>query len=173
VMGELPVMASTSGVYPWTSTVGAAPKRWCFQRGGAADGGGDPRQARVGGRHHHHHHLPSSPAGDAHAQWCRDADEGTRHMESLDGELLVLPPRRYRRATKQRRADPDLRLPANMGTQTSMVVDDGSQGRARQCDRWGVDDGAWVWDWGVTANAAVTWGGGRRHGGGARARLLR
>ena len=27
--GELPVMASTSGVYPWTSTVGAALKRWC------------------------------------------------------------------------------------------------------------------------------------------------
>jgi hypothetical protein len=60
------------------------------------------------------------------------------------------------------KADPDLRLPANMGTQTSMVVVDGSRGWARRWDRWGVDDGAWVRDWGVTADAAVTWGGRRR-----------
>jgi hypothetical protein len=56
---------------------------------------------------------------------------------------------------KQRRADPDVRRPTNMGTQTSTVVVDGSRGWAQWWDRWGVDDGAWVWDWGVTADAAV------------------
>ena len=80
-----------------------------------ADGGGDPRQARIGGRHRHHR-LPSPPAGDAHALWSHDTDAGTGRVASLDDKLLVLPSRRDRRATKQRRADPDIHLPANVAT---------------------------------------------------------
>jgi hypothetical protein len=53
----------------------------------------------------------------------------TGHVALLDGELVVLLLlRRARRVAKRMRADPDLRLPTNVGTQTKIAVVDGSPG---------------------------------------------
>jgi hypothetical protein len=53
----------------------------------------------------------------------------TGSVALLDDELLVLLLlRRARQVAKRMRADPDLHLPTNVGTQTKIAIIDGSPG---------------------------------------------